>query len=58
MDKSDERSLTPAKAQTMSTAAISLVGRGLLDFQTASLKLWDSDLNANKSAPHGRAGIR
>ncbi len=33
MDKSDKRSLTPAKPQTISTAAASLAGRGLLDLQ-------------------------
>jgi len=58
MDKSNGHSLTPAKAQTVSTASASLAGRGLSDFQKTSLKLWHSDLNANKSAPHGRTGIR
>jgi hypothetical protein len=38
MDKSDERSLTPTKPQSLSTAAASLAGRGLRDLQKATSK--------------------
>ncbi len=39
MDNSDKRSLTPTKPQNISTAAASLAGRGLRDFQ--NIQEWE-----------------
>ena len=47
MEKSDERSLTQAKAQSISTAAASLAGRGLRDLQ--KIQEWELTRNPHLS---------